>query len=78
MTEDELALRSRIEAERGITHRHGVWWYDAPLPRRLHRCTPWTSAPDVDRCACGAIRGPFAKLLERNSWFERNSRRKKK
>jgi len=49
-------------------------WYDAPLPRRLHRCRPASSgsvsAAFAERCACGAIR------LNHGPWDERNSRRK--
>jgi hypothetical protein len=52
-------------------HRHGVWWYKAPVPRRLHRCTPWTSGWIngywIDRCACGSVRRDDGPWLERNS-----------
>jgi hypothetical protein len=51
-------------------------WYDAPLPRRRHRCHPVQSGhistgAFYERCACGGIR--------RNGglWLERNSRRKR-
>ena len=46
----------------------GVWWYDAPLPRRWHRCRPWTvglvdgghlGPAVVQRCACGGMRFGF-------------------
>jgi hypothetical protein len=61
------------------THVDGTWWYEAPLPRRWHRCRPHTSALvttggqalHIDRCACGAMRsgsGP---------WADRNQRRRK-
>lgn len=60
-----------------FTHVNGVWWYDAPLPRRWHRCTVWSSgAIDgfginmVERCACGAICHRGDRI-----WIERNSRR---
>lgn len=59
---------------REVTHREGVWWYEAPLPGLLHRCTPWTTGwlnlyTHLDRCACGAMRRNFGR------WHERNSRR---
>jgi hypothetical protein len=60
-----------IDAELGISHRDGVWWHDAPIPRRWHRCTPWTRSLLADRCACGAIRTPFG-------WTDKNSRRRKR
>jgi hypothetical protein len=63
----------RHELGLGVRHRDEIPWFRAPLPRRLHRCTPWTSGPVdgalVDRCACGAIR------IGGRHWFERNSRR---
>jgi len=49
-------------------------WFDAPKPRRWHRCKPqtrgsFTAYGLVERCACGGVRmgggGP---------WIERNSR----
>lgn len=57
-------------------HRNGVWWYDAPLPRRWHRCKPWSTGSTqsfalVERCACGAIRLNG----ESRPWMDRNSRR---
>lgn len=55
-------------------HRDGIPWFNAPRPRRFHRCTPWTSGwagfDRVDRCACGGIR------RRGHWWFERNSRTK--
>jgi hypothetical protein len=59
-----------------VTDHEGVAWYDAPVPRRWHRCIPQTLAVHggrlVERCACGGIRidGP------RGPWMERNSRRR--
>lgn len=61
------------------THVDGVWWYEAPLPWRWHRCRPHSAALtayrgrvlDIDRCACGAMR------FERGPWMDRNQRRKK-
>lgn len=59
-----------------ISHRNGVPWWSAPMPRRLHRCSVqtagWQGFHQVQRCACGAIRvtaGPWA-------WMNRNDRRK--
>jgi hypothetical protein len=51
-------------------------WYNAPLPRRWHRCRPHNtgivSGRLVERCACGGIRlgGPP------RPWLERNQRRR--
>lgn len=54
--------------------RDGVPYFQAPLPRRWHRCEPWTSmrldTGLVERCACGAIR------LDGDGWLERNIRRR--
>ena len=57
-------------------HRNGIPWYAAPLPRRWHRCAPWTTGSTqglalVERCACGATRLDG----EGHPWMERNSRR---
>jgi hypothetical protein len=59
----------------------GVWWHEAPAPRRWHRCRAqtralMTSAVDrrplyIERCACGAIREGA-----RGLWWERNNRRR--
>lgn len=51
-------------------------WYEAPLPRRWHRCWPWTQGKMRDgrviqRCACGAIR----QVPERH-WAFKNDRRR--
>lgn len=66
--------RERAERKMGMEHIDGVPWYDAPKPRRWHRCWVQTSAyvqfDRVERCACGAIRNPrFG-----SRWAERNSR----
>lgn len=58
-----------------VTHTNGTDWFEAPLPRRFHRCRPWTfgfggGLTYVERCACGAIR------LDHRVWLERNSRRR--
>ena len=67
LDEDEAAMAAMFKARPPD-------WYDAPLPRRLHRCRPASSgnvsATFVERCACGAIR------LNRGPWDERNSRRR--
>lgn len=63
------------------THADGVWWYEAPLPPRWHRCRPWTTGrvdsenlgpKMIHRCACGAMR-----FGEKGVWIERNQRRRK-
>jgi hypothetical protein len=45
-----------------VRHRDGVPWNEAPIPRRLHRCSVQTSGwtgpaglTQILRCACGAI-----------------------
>lgn len=64
-----VAIRSIVH------HLDGVPWHQAPIPRRLHHCTPQTKgvidAFPVERCACGAIRS----WLHGDDWIERNSRR---
>lgn len=66
--------RRQAEESMRITHRDGVPWHKAPIPRRWHRCWVQTSGyPNgnrVERCACGAIRGERYR-----SWMERNSRK---
>lgn len=67
-------LRARLlEAERrmGVIHRDGIPWDEAPLPRRLHRCSPWSSDLRFDRCACGGMRE-----RGRLFWDFKNSRTK--
>jgi len=68
-------LIKQAEAEGGILHLDGVPWWEAPLPRRWHRCRVQTSGllhPGelVERCACGAFR------LNGRYWIDRNERRK--
>ena len=57
-------------------HRDGIPWYQAPIPRRLHWCQPWTTGTvgpiDVGRCACGAI----LTTPGEEGWTARNSRRR--
>lgn len=60
-----------------VAHRDGVSWHLAPLPRRWHRCTPWSTATlstgrCVQRCACGARRDPN----DGGGWDTKNSRRR--
>jgi len=57
-----------------MTHRDDVPWWEAPIPRRLHRCsaqtTGWRNILDlVERCACGGIR-----FDGHGRWLDRNSR----
>lgn len=56
-------------------HLDGVKWFEAPVPRRWHRCTPQTRAwiglfTRVERCACGAIR------IDEGFWHNKNETRK--
>lgn len=65
-----------IKDEFGILHLNGVPWYDAPIPRRFHRCFVQTDSRNfltnsVQRCACGGVRFGFHYL-----WMDKNSRRK--
>lgn len=62
-----------------IEHFDGIPWYDAPIPRRWHRCKPqsrtcfdagWAGRDAIERCACGAIR------YQRGVWIRRNDRRR--
>ena len=62
-------------SEVGMAHRDGVWWNDAPVPPRWHRCwaqtTGFFEGRRVERCACGAIRYSGDGV----GWTDRNSRR---
>lgn len=63
-----------ISAAYDLEHRNGLWWHDAPIPSRWHRCRAWTAGwfaghHHVERCACGATR------LDWMTWTGRNSRR---
>lgn len=68
------------QGDAGLTdfrHKNGLWWHEAPLPRRRHRCQVQSSGtlPSgtfIERCACGAAR------LDGILWIERNSRRKER
>lgn len=58
-----------------VRHRGGVWWHEAPLPRRWHRCRPQTVGwvnlfTWVERCACGAIK------VDNGVWHNKNQTRK--
>lgn len=54
----------------------GVYWHEAKMPSRWHRCYAHTSGivsfKMVERCACGAIR------YDGSRWMEKNARRKVK
>jgi hypothetical protein len=58
-----------------MIHKDGVPWWDAPLPRRWHRCWPqttgWVGMTRTQRCACGAMRTGFDR-----GWSFRNETRK--
>lgn len=61
----------------GFTHKRNLWWHEARIPWRWHRCRPWTQGnyesssthAYIERCACGAIR------IDHGSWLDRNARR---
>lgn len=57
----------------GHHHRDATPWHRAPIPRRWHRCRPWTigtgSYGTVYRCACGALSN------DAKHWIQRNERR---
>jgi hypothetical protein len=66
--------------DRWVMHRHGTPWHAAPVPPRLHFCTPQTciwpagrplGEPLVrtERCACGGRR------IGDGPWTHRNSQR---
>ena len=65
----------RREYERSMSV-DGVFWFEAEVPRRWHRCYAHTSGivgfKMVERCACGAIR------YDGSRWMEKNARRKDK
>jgi hypothetical protein len=52
-------------------HLDGVPWYEAPVPRKWHRCKPQTrgyyNLSFVQRCACGAT-------WMRGGWVGKNER----
>lgn len=50
-------------------HRDGLAWYDAPLPRRWHRCFAQSSLDGKHRCPCGAMDAG-------SGWAFKNERRK--
>lgn len=63
------------EAFFSIKHKDGVPWWEAPVPRRFHRCRVQTmgklGSEWIYRCACGAVGGP-----KWPGWINRNARRK--
>jgi hypothetical protein len=57
-----------------LDHQDGIPWHEAPLPRRWHRCKPWTVGATttlglVQRCACGAV-------YVNGHWYNKNQRRR--
>lgn len=76
---DDMHLDERYQSTVVFHREPNVWWRDAPLPRRIHRCRVWTLWYDrhlgpVHRCPCGATRIPRVS----NIWIDRNLRRKEK
>ena len=64
-----------------LTHKDGIPWDEAPLPRRWHRCwrqTRWFSHGEVwGRCPCGATyagTGWCQKNETRKGWRSRDER----
>jgi hypothetical protein len=62
-----------------IENLDGVWWHDAPLPRKWHRCTPQTRGctdwlSRVYRCACGAA--SLNPAGGKHYWINKNERRR--
>jgi hypothetical protein len=59
----------------GIVNTKGVFWYDAPLPRRWHRCKPWTNIITIRKshCACGAW--SYYDGHHKKVWVGKNCRR---
>lgn len=72
----EPTPRSSVGGAR-ICHLEGVPWFEAPVPRRFHRCwvqtRGWVGMGLVERCACGGLRQPSWG----RGWIERNSRDRK-
>lgn len=59
---------------------NGVRWNEAPAPRRLHWCTPWTRGwvglydlRHIERCRCGGTR-----LNQQGPWTGKNLRNREK
>lgn len=78
MSDLEAFLRSRLYEDEAIAQAaalaEATVWYNAPKPRRWHRCQVTTSGRVsdgtlVERCPCGGIR-----LHGDGPWMERNSR----
>lgn len=60
-----------------IDNKGGVPWWEAPIPRRWHRCSAQSTlqlsdSSTVARCACGATSITFPG--EKPFWLDRNSR----
>jgi hypothetical protein len=69
--DESVSVRGRAE----LWHLDGVGWYNAPLPRKRHKC--WTQTRGwmdeftlVERCACGAMQ------IDLGGWGCVNERRK--
>ena len=67
-------VRTYQDGPEYLEHLGGVDWFDAPHPRRWHKCKPqtrgWMMDGYVERCTCGATR-----LFGDGPWMERNQRR---
>jgi hypothetical protein len=75
MPDDDLTRTALdlIERSKGLHHAGGVPWWEAPLPRRWHRCWAQTvgfADGYICRCACGAVSHGGGR------WAGRNARRK--
>jgi hypothetical protein len=65
----------RIEqAARALATPDGLWWHEAPIPRRWHRCRAQSALHVggvlVERCACGASN------RSGTGWYDRNTRKR--
>lgn len=87
--EDEDSRIQPAPGDYGLSVRNldGVPWYDAPVPRRLHRCFAQTIGNEsdligvvrtIERCACGSISivdwRDLNRAVHMNNWAQRNSR----
>lgn len=72
-TADDYQLDYKSEdGSTTLTHYKGIPWWDAPKPRRIHRCRPQTEGfmnyfTLVQRCACGAISTHGGRWRDKNS-----------
>lgn len=55
------------------SHKDGIPWDEAPIPRRWHRCKvqteEWFGLRQYPLCSCGGLKTPYG-------WTMKNSRRK--